>query len=108
MAEGEPWMPANLQKGTTPTAKNPGIEFLNYKHPVAKTKNFGGDASLLGKRYKLVLPKKGPPELYDLLEDDAESTNLAESKPQIFESMRQELLKWQKSVEKSLSGGDYE
>ena len=101
------WLPAELQKGTTPTARNPGIEFLNYKHPVPKKENFGGDASLLGNRYKLVVPKKGGPELYDLSEDDAEQINLADKKPEVVERMMQQLIRWQTSVENSLSGADY-
>ena len=100
-------MPPALQKGTTPTAKNPGIEFLNYKHPVPKTGNFGGDASLLGNRYKLVITQKGGPELYDLLKDPAEQHNLAGDKPEIVARMKSELLDWQQSVEISLSGADY-
>ena len=103
----ELWLPAAIQRGTTPTVRNPGIEFLNYKHPVAKTKNFSGDASLLGNRYKLVLPKKGAPELYDLLKDKSEEVNLAESKPRIVEQMTKQLHTWQASVELSLSGTDY-
>jgi hypothetical protein len=105
--QGELWLPADIQLGTTPTVRNPGIEFLNYKHPVAKTENFGGDASLLGNRYKLVLPKKGTPELYDLLNDKREEVNLAESNPQIVKMMTRQLHTWQASVELSLSGVDY-
>ena len=33
------------------------IDSLNYKHPVARRNNFGGDASILDNRYKLVLSK---------------------------------------------------
>ena len=101
------WMPAQLQKGTTPTAKNPGIEFLNYHHPVAKTENFGGDASLMDKRYKLILPKKGSPELYDLLADDAESENVATEMHGLVREMTGRLHALQASVEESLSGRDY-
>jgi arylsulfatase A-like enzyme len=39
------WIDVNLARGTTPTTRNPAIDFLNFKHPVAKTKDFGGDAA---------------------------------------------------------------
>ena len=106
--KGESWLPADLQKGTTPTTKNPGIEFLNYKHPVAKTENFGGEASLLNNEYKLILTKKGETELYDLRQDWSEGTNLAADKPELVESMTLQLREWQASVEQSLAGADYD
>jgi arylsulfatase A-like enzyme len=105
--KGELWLPPEIQKGTTPTVRNPGIEFLNYKHPIAKTENFGGDASLLSNQFKLILSKKGGPELYDLKNDWSEVANLAEKKPELVETMTKQLHAWQASVELSLSGADY-
>lgn len=105
--KGERWLPAELQKGTTPTTRNPGIEFLNFKHPVAKTKDFGGDASLMNDRYKLILTKKGESMLFDLVADLGEGTNLAMQKPDLVRSMTRQLHEWQQSVEASLSGVDY-
>ena len=105
--KGERWLPAELQKGTTPTVRNPGIDFLNFKHPVAKTKDFEGDASILHNRYKLLRLGKSVVELYDIVKDPGETQNLASSKPEVLESLSQKLLKWQRSVELSLSGADY-
>jgi hypothetical protein len=51
-----------LSRGTTPTAKNPAIDFTNFKHPVAKTEDFGGEAAWTDNRFKLVLmPKSDKP-----------------------------------------------
>ena len=105
--KGERWLEASIQKGTTPTVRNPGIDFLNYKHPVARKKNFGGEASILDNRYKLVLSKKGNVELFDLLRDSGEKLNLAGKNPRIVERMTKRLREWQASVEVSLSGADY-
>ncbi len=91
----------------TPTTRNPGIDFLNLKHPVAKTKNFGGEAWLMGGRFKLILSRKGGPKLFDLLADRGELTNLAETKPDLVRSMTRQLHEWQRSVEVSLSGAGY-
>ncbi len=105
--KGERWLAAEIQKGTTPTVRNPGIDFLNFKHPVAKTKDFGGDAAIMDNRYKLLRPKKSEVELYDILEDLGETQNLAKTKPQVVESLSRKLLNWQASVELSLAGSDY-
>ena len=104
---GERWLEASIQKGTTPTVRNPGIDFLNYKHPEARKKNFGGDASILDNRYKLVLSKRGNAELFDLLQDSGEKSNLAETKPRVVERLTKRLREWQASVEVSLTGADY-
>ncbi|MBI1358017.1 MAG: sulfatase-like hydrolase/transferase [Acidobacteria bacterium] len=103
----ERWMDAELTHGTTPTTRNPGIDFVNYKHPVAKTEDFGGVAAWTGNRYKLVRFGSKPPELYDLLADPAETTNLAAKQPERVRSMLQQLTDWQRSVEVSLTGADY-
>jgi arylsulfatase A-like enzyme len=101
------WLPAEIQKGTTPTTRNPGIDFLNFRHPVAKTKGFEGEASLMNDRYKLIVPKKGGVMLFDVVADLGEKTNLAKQKPDLVETMTGQLQEWQKSVELSLTGADY-
>ncbi len=105
--KGERWLNAAIQKGTTPTVRNPGIDFLNYKHPVAKTKNFGGEASLMDNQYKLIIPKKGTMELFDIQSDLGEQNNLADTHPEIVKKLKARLLTWQASVEQSLTGADY-
>lgn len=109
----ERWLDADLARGTTPTTRNPAIDFLNYKHPVAKTADFGGDAAWTGNRYKLVTGTSrragGAPrtELFDLLADPKETTDIAAQHPGIVQRMTTELHAWQRSVERSLSGADY-
>jgi hypothetical protein len=107
------WISEELSRGTTPTTRNPAIAFQNYKHPVAKTRDFGGEAAWTGNRYKLVVgesrrSKSGPRvELYDLLADPNESTDIATRHPDIVRRMTGELEAWQRSVERSLQGADY-
>ena len=100
-----------LARGTTPTVRNPGIDFLNFRHPVARTENFGGEAAWTDDRYKLIT-RSGPggttqTELYDLLEDPGEGQVIAEDHPELVVRMTAELHQWQRSVELSLSGADY-
>ena len=101
------WMDPELTRGTTPTTRNPGIDFVNFKHPVAKTKDFGGVAAWTGRRYKLVRSGNDAPELYDLLADPRERRDLASEQPGRVQSMLGQMESWQRSVESSLSGADY-
>jgi arylsulfatase A-like enzyme len=109
--KNERYVSEELSRGTTPTTKNPAIDFRNFKHPVAKTENFGGEAAWTDNRFKLVTgkPRRGPErtELYDRLADPNETTNLADQRPDIVRRMTDELQQWQRSVERSLSGADY-
>ena len=100
------WSP-ELTRGTTPTVRNPGIDFVNFKHPVARTRDFGGVAAWTGPRYKLVRAGNDDPELYDLLADPRERQDLARGHPERVASMLADLEQWQRSVERSLSGADY-
>ena len=106
-AENERWMDPELTRGTTPTVRNPGIDFVNFKHPVARTSDFGGVAAWTELRYKLVRVGNGDPELYDLLADPRERQDLAGEQPDRVASMQAELERWQMSVERSLAGADY-
>jgi hypothetical protein len=106
------WMDPELTRGTTPTTRNPAIDFLNFKHPVAKTSDFEGEAAWTTARYKLHLgSQKGKTEteteLYDLTADPGEENNIASRHPEIVATMTAELHAWQRSVERSLSGADY-
>ena len=105
-------MPAKLTKGTTPTTRNPGIDFVNFRHPVAKTENFGGSASWMGNRYKLVSTSRRNGrtviELFDLQADPQEQTDISTDLPDVVKAMTAQLLDWQRSVELSLSGADYD
>jgi arylsulfatase A-like enzyme len=117
------WIDVDLARGTTPTTRNPAIDFLNYRHPVAKTSDFGGDAAWTDNRFKLVLAegrraaKKGAnagksespggAELFDLFADPKEEHNVAAAHPEVVARMTAQLHAWQRSVERSLSGADY-
>ncbi len=48
-----------------------------------------------------------PFELYNVVGDPSESNNLIEQRPDIAERMMQELMTWDASIEKSISGADY-
>ena len=86
--------------------------FENRKHPQIVPENFKTNAAWVTDRYKLYMPrpKKGGkqiPELYDLEKDRQENHNIASRHPEIVKAMRAELLQWQESVERSLTGADY-
>jgi len=108
------WVAEDLSRGTTPTTRNPGILFQNYTHPVAKTINFGGEAAWTDNRFKLVVRTSSEgdragvvSELYDLLADPREATDIAAKHPDIVHRMTDGLRAWQRSVERSLTGSDY-
>ncbi len=109
--KNERWMDPELTRGTTPTTRNPAIDLLNFKHPVAKTSAFGGEAAWVTARYKLHTDsQKGmtETELYDLSIDPGEQDNIASQRSDLVDRMATELHAWQQSVERSLSGADYE
>lgn len=100
------WIEVDLARGTTPTTRNPAIDFLNYRHPVAKSQDFGGEAAWTDNRYKLVVSGQRK-ELYDLAGDPKEQQDIAAQNPAIVKEMTAQLETWQRSVERSLSGADY-
>ena len=107
------WIKEELARGTTPTPGRPeGIDFRNHRHPEPVTDNFIGAAAWMNNRYKLVVPRakggKAPvPQLYDLLDDPKEKTDVSDSRPEVVGRMLVELREWQSSVEGSLTGADY-
>lgn len=106
-ADNPRWMDPELTRGTTPTVRNPGIDFVNFKHPVARTKDFRGVAAWMDNRFKLVRSASDVPELYDLLADPRERRDLAPEQPERVGEMLADLEAWQRSVERSLAGSDY-
>lgn len=100
------WVSEELSRGTTPTTKNPAIDFVNYRHPTARTNAFGGTAAWVDNRYKL-LKVGSRAELYDLLNDPKETTDIAARRPAVVKTMSDQLVIWQQSVERSLTGADY-
>lgn len=109
--ENPRWIDPELARGTTPTVRNPGIDFLNFHHPVARTSEYGGRAAWMDDRYKLVTRTEADGsegvELYDLFRDPGETRDIAADFPELVVRMKDELHSWQQSVELSLSGADY-
>jgi arylsulfatase A-like enzyme len=103
----EPYLSKEAQTGVIATSKVPFIVFRNFKHPKARTSDFGGTAAIMDNRYKLLVPAKGDPELYDLLNDMGEKNDLASQHADRVKQMRGQLEDWQRSVERSLTGADY-
>lgn len=104
----QPYLSAEAQTGNIPTSKVPFIVFRNVKHPVARTDDFGGTAAISGNRYKLYVPPGREAELYDLTADPGEKRNLAAEQPDRAARMLEQLREWQRSVERSLAGMDYQ
>jgi len=64
--------------------------------------------SLTGNRYKIYSKDKGKTyELYDLLTDPGEKTNIAKKHPDIVRSMKLTLEEWRQSCKNSGNGKDY-
>lgn len=112
----QPWIDPGLQQGTTPLVKlaggKPTRDFTNFRHPAIGDVDFLGPRAIIDGNFKLVIheQKKGDPkhELFDLLSDPAEKTNLIEQQPATAEKLRIRLRQWQQSVLRSLTGADYQ
>lgn len=84
--------------------------FQNWKHPVAKTGDFLGEAALIDDTYKLYKSKDGEFMLYDLEANssgEGKEFDVSEEHPEIVQSMKEQLEAWQVSVEQSCTGADY-
>lgn len=70
---------------------------------------FGSKLALTGPRFKILTEniEKASFQLYDLIADPNETTNLSTQEPQVFEQMKKELLAWNDSVSASFVGKDY-
>jgi hypothetical protein len=74
--------------------------------------NFQTSAAWMTDSYKLVMAmaevKEAPvPELCEVQKDRGEQNDIAAEHPEIVKAMQSELLEWQNSVERSLTGGEY-
>ena len=65
--------------------------------------------ALIDNNFKLVVTsiKKNNFELYDLLNDPKESLNISSSYPIVFQEMKDEFIKWNRTVNESINGNDY-
>ncbi len=114
-AKLEPYIDPALQKGTTPLVKLsrglPTRNFSNFHHPPLTDGRYDGARAVVDRRYKLILhdTKDGGirKELFDLIEDPGETTNLFAKKKEAAEVLQNSLCEWQDSVLNSLGGADY-
>lgn len=109
-----PYLPPNLQTGTTPLVKMMAgrftRNFTNFHHKRITADDYKGPRTLLDNRYKLVIHEKGASsqkELFDIRKDPGETMNLIEEKPEIAAELERKLRDWQQSVLNSLTGADY-
>ncbi len=112
----EPYIDPKQQEGTTPLAKMAAgkatRDFKNVRHPgEIIDADFRGARAIIDGRFKLVIhePKQGEPnhELFDLIADPAEKTNVISQEAKTAASLQIKLREWQSSVLKSLTGADY-
>jgi len=86
----------------------PLIEGRMSKRPVPIGFQSSRQVSLTDNRYKIYSKDGGKNYmLFDLLEDPAESKDIAAEKPQILHSMKAALATWRQSCKNSLAGKDY-
>ena len=113
--ECEPYINPELQEGTTPLVKKMDGKytrtFRNCKYPDISEEDFQGERVMMKDQYKLIVEGDTPNdkgyELYDIQNDPAETTNLADEYPEMADEMAADLRKWQESVLNSLTGADY-
>lgn len=68
----------------------------------------GTQAAYIGTRYKIYRQNAAAEwQLFDLLDDPGESTDLADNKPALLEKLKAEWLQWETSVQHSAQGDDY-
>ena len=70
---------------------------------------FGSKLALTSPRFKILTEsvEKRSFQLYDILADQNETTDLSTKEPQVFEEMKRDLLAWNESVSASFEGKDY-
>jgi hypothetical protein len=71
-----------------------------------------GPRSIIEGNFKFIIREKNGSkpmaELFNLKVDPAEKTNLIDQEPALARKLQAELIEWQKSVLKSLTGADYQ
>ena len=113
MENGVPYIDPRLQEGTTPLIKMMDGKytrsFRNFHHPEIRESDYNGPRAVLDTRYKLVIDGGNGEsvELFDLLNDPYEKKDLSRDLPSVTNSLSNQLLLWQRSVLKSLTGADY-
>ncbi len=110
-----PWIDPELQKGTTPLAKlmagKATRDFRNFRHPAITQDDYVGPRAIIDGRFKLVIHEQRSGnvnrELFDLVDDPAEKSNLLGQQTAVVEKLQSRLRRWQDSVLHSLTGADY-
>jgi arylsulfatase A-like enzyme len=111
--ESRPYIAADLQSGTTPMTKimkgKATRDFNNHVHAEITVSDFSGERAWMDGRYKLVLEASArtPRELFDVVADPFEKTNLINDEPDRATAMEAAMRAWQQSVLESLIGRDY-
>lgn len=91
------------------TSLMPLIEGKMTERPIPIAFESGNQVSLTDNRYKIYSSNNGKTyNLFDLIEDPAETKDLAAEKPQIVKAMRRTLEQWRVSCKNSLAKKDYE
>lgn len=114
-SRAEPYIDPELQQGTTPLVKLAGgkatRDFQNFRQPLISEADYLGARAIIDGHAKLVIhetPKGNPKiELFDLLADPAEKTDLSGQQPAVVRDLQTKLRGWQESVLRSLTGLDY-
>ena len=113
LAKAKPYFSVTLQEGTTPLVKylegKLTRSFKNYHQPATTEEDYAGMRAIVDNRYKLVIDGDGDDriELFDLINDRAEKSNLVDSEPDVAEKLKKQLRGWQTSVLESLAEKDY-
>ncbi|MEM6688375.1 MAG: sulfatase-like hydrolase/transferase [Planctomycetota bacterium] len=76
------------------------------KRPLPLGFSFGNGAALIDNDLKIIRSKNDRFELYDLAKDPVESSSLMNSETAPIDRMRNNLIEFEKSVERSLAGDD--
>lgn len=84
----------------------PLLEGRMEKRPTPLRFRHDGRGVIIENRYKF-LSLKGKPEVYDIVEDEAESNNLAKSHPDLTARLQSDYEAWNAGVEDSVAGKDY-
>jgi len=117
LKKAEPYIAPALQEGTTPLAKKAGgkstRDFSNFRHPQITDADYLGPRAIIDGRFKWVVheqKKSGSikQELFDLIADPAEKTDVSAQHPDMLKKLQSELHDWQTSVLHSLTGADYQ
>ena len=109
----KPYIDPELQKGTTPLAKqSAGLftrNFRNNHHPGITEKDYRGARAILSGDYKLIIDggQNSGVELFNLKQDVSETKNLAKANPERVQELSKQLRTWQSSVLNSLMEADY-